>query len=86
MEILTHAISLFDRKDAFLTEGFEGSCADFMPEYKQYINDGKIIIAASHKVYGPEATDLNLQLCKASGDKIILCGMSANPCVQAHIH
>lgn len=79
MEVPTHAISPFNRKGAFLTKGFRGTCADFMPEYKQYINDGKIIIAAPHKFYGPEAADLNLQLCKASGYKIILCGMSANP-------
>jgi biuret amidohydrolase len=86
MEKLTHAISMFDRKDAFLTEEFKGSCADFMPEYKQYINDGKTIITTPHKVYGPEATDLNLQLCKARDDTAILCRIPANLRVQAHIH
>jgi biuret amidohydrolase len=86
LEKLMHAIGMFDRKGALSTEGFEGSGADFMPEYKQYINDGKTIIASPHKVYGPEANDLNLQLRKAGIDKIILCGMSANLCVQAHMH
>jgi nicotinamidase-related amidase len=86
LEKLMHAIGMFDRKGALSVEGFEGSGADFMPEYKQYINDGKTIIASPHKVYGPEANDLNLQLRKAGIDKIILCGMSANLCVQAHMH
>ena len=81
-----HAIGMFDRKGPLTTEGFEGSGADFMPEYKQYILDGKTIIASPHKVYGPEANDLNLQLRKAGIDKIILAGMSANLCVQAHLH
>jgi nicotinamidase-related amidase len=86
LEKLMHAIGMFDRKGALSVDGFEGSGADFMPEYKQYINDGKTIITSPHKVYGPEANDLNLQLRKAGIDKIILCGMSANLCVQAHMH
>jgi len=86
LEKLMHAIGMFDRKGSLSVEGFEGSGADFMPEYKPYINDGKTIIASPHKVYGPEANDLNLQLRKAGIDKIVLCGMSANLCVQAHMH
>ncbi|MFQ5565804.1 MAG: cysteine hydrolase [Paracoccaceae bacterium] len=86
LEKLMHAIGMFDRKGSLTTEGFEGSGADFMPEYKQYILDGKTIIASPHKVYGPEANDLNLQLRKAGIDKVILAGMSANLCVQAHLH
>jgi nicotinamidase-related amidase len=86
LEKLMHAIGMFDRKGSLTTEGFEGSGADFMPEYKDHILDGKTIIASPHKVYGPEANDLNLQLRKAGIDKIILAGMSANLCVQAHLH
>ncbi len=86
LEKLMHAIGMFDRKGPLTTEGFEGSGADFMPEYKQYILDGKTIIASPHKIYGPEANDLNLQLRKARIDKVILAGMSANLCVQAHLH
>ena len=86
LEKLMHAIGMFDRKGSLTTEGFEGSGADFMPEYKEHILDGKTIIASPHKVYGPEANDLNLQLRKAGIDKIILAGMSANLCVQAHLH
>ena len=86
LEKLMHAIGMFDRKSPLSVDGFEGSGADFMPEYKQQIMDGKTIIASPHKVYGPEANDLSLQLRKAGIDRIILAGMSANLCVQAHLH
>jgi len=86
LEKLMHAIGMFDRKGPLTTTGFAGSGADFMPEYKALIEDGKTIIASPHKVYGPEQNDLNLQLRKAGIDKIILAGMSANLCVQAHLH
>ncbi len=86
LEKLMHAIGMFDRKSSLSMDDFEGSGADFMPEYKQYIEDGQTIIASPHKVYGPEANDLSLQLRKVGIDKIILAGMSANLCVQAHLH
>ncbi len=86
LEKLMHGMGMFDRKSPLSVEGFAGSGADFMPQYKKYIEDGKTIIASPHKVYGPEANDLSLQLRKAGIDKIILAGMSANLCVQAHLH
>ncbi len=86
LEKLMHAIGMFDRVSPLSVDGFEGSGADFMPQYKVYINDGKTIITSPHKVYGPEANDLSLQLRKAGIDKVILAGMSANLCVQAHLH
>jgi len=86
LEKLMHSIGMFDRKGPLTTDGFEGSGADFMPEYKDHILDGKTIIASPHKVYGPEANDLSLQLRKSGIDKVILAGMSANLCVQAHLH
>jgi biuret amidohydrolase len=81
-----HAIGMFDRESSLSMEGLEGSGADFMPQYKDIIEDGKTIITSPHKVYGPEANDLSLQLRKADIDKVILAGMSANLCVQAHLH
>ena len=86
LEKLMHAISMFDRKSPYSGEGFENSGADFMPEYKPYIHDGKTIIASPHKVYGPEQNDLVLQLRKHRIDQVILAGMSANLCLQAHLH
>jgi nicotinamidase-related amidase len=66
-------------------DGFENSGADFMPQYKPYIFDGKTIIASPHKVYGPEQNDLVLQLRKKRVDQVILAGMSANLCVESHL-
>ena len=86
LEKLMHAIGMFDRPSLLSVDGFTGSGADFMPQYKQYIEDGQTLIASPHKVYGPEANDLALQLRKAGIDRVILAGMSADLCVQAHLH
>ena len=85
LEKLMHKIGMFDRKGALTVDGFEGSGADFMPQYKQYIDDGKTIVASPHKVYGPQNNDLVLQLRKNHIDQVILAGMSANLCVEAHM-
>lgn len=85
LEKLMHKIGMFDRESPYDMEGFEKSGADFMPEYKKYIFDGKTIVTSPHKVYGPEANDLVLQLRKNRIDQVILAGMSANLCVEAHL-
>lgn len=85
LEELMHKIGMFDREGPLTVEGFENSGADFMPEYKPYILDGKTIICSPHKVYGPEANDLILQLRKQRVDQVILAGMSANLCVESHL-
>jgi nicotinamidase-related amidase len=85
LEKLMHKIGMFDRQSPYTMEGFENSGADFMPEYKQHIHDGKTIVTSPHKVYGPEANDLVLQLRKNRVDQVILAGMSANLCVEAHL-
>jgi nicotinamidase-related amidase len=85
LEKLMHKIGMFDRKSAYTTEGFANSGADFMPEYNKYIHDGKTIVTSPHKVYGPEANDLVLQLRKNRVDQIVLAGMSANLCVESHL-
>lgn len=86
LEKLMHGIGMFDVKSSYSKDGIEGSGADFMPQYKDHILDGQTIIASPHKVYGPEHNDLVLQLRKLGVDKVILAGMSANLCVQAHMH
>ncbi len=86
LEKLMHNIGMFDRKGSLDLDGFAGSGADFMPEYRKYIFDCKTIITSPHKVYGPEQNDLVLQLRKNHIDQVILAGMSANLCVQAHMH
>lgn len=85
LEKLMHKIGMFDRQSAYNLDGFDNSGADFMPEYKKYIHDGKTIVTSPHKVYGPEANDLVLQLRKNRVDQVVLAGMSANLCVEAHL-
>jgi nicotinamidase-related amidase len=65
--------------------GFEGSGADWLERYKPYIDDGQTVVSSPHKVYGPENNDLVLQLRKRGIEKVILAGMSANLCVEAHL-
>src|SRR5882724_9901626 len=45
----------------------------------------KTIVAAPHRVWGPETNDLVLQLRKRRISKIILGGMLANMCVESHL-
>lgn len=66
-------------------KSFEGSGADFYDRYKPYIHDGKTIIAAPHKMYGPESNDLIYQLRNRGIDTVILGGMVANLCVDSHM-
>jgi biuret amidohydrolase len=85
LEALMHKIGMFDRKDALNVEGFEGSGADWLAQYKPFIQDGKTVVTSPHKVYGPETNDLVLQLRKQGIDKVILAGMSANLCTESHM-
>ncbi len=85
LEVLMHDIGMFDRVDPLSLEGFEGSGADWLEQYKKYIKDGKTVVASPHKVYGPETNDLVLQLRKRGIDKVILAGMSANLCTESHM-
>jgi nicotinamidase-related amidase len=85
VEKVMHEIHMFDRGGALDLEGFRGSGADWLERYKPYIEDGKTVVASPHKVYGPENNDLVLQLRKRGIGRVILGGMSANLCVEAHL-
>jgi nicotinamidase-related amidase len=85
LEALMHTIGMFDREGPLTTEGFEGSGADWLEQYKKYIDDGATVVSNPHKVYGPETNDLVLQLRKRGIDKVILGGMSANLCTESHM-
>ena len=85
VEKIMHEINMFGREDALSLNGFSGSGADWLERYKPFIEDGKTIVASPHKVYGPENNDLALQMRKRGIDKVILAGMSANLCVEAHM-
>ena len=85
VEKLMHEIGMFGRRGALELDGFEGSGADWLEELKPWIADGRTVIASPHKVYGPESNDLSLQLRKRGISRVILAGMSANLCVEAHL-
>ena len=76
---------MFARKGMLNLDGFVGSGADWLERFKPYIQDGKTIVAAPHRVFGPETNDLVLQLRKRRMGKVILGGMLANMCVESHL-
>jgi nicotinamidase-related amidase len=81
-EFRTHT---FARKGPLTLKGFPNSGADWLDRFKPYIEDGKTIVVSPHKVWGPQTNDLVLQLAKRRITKIILGGMLANICVEAHL-
>ena len=85
IENVMHEIDMFARRDALSLEGFEGSGADWLERFKPWLTDGQTVVASPHKVYGPATNDLALQLRKRGIDRVILAGMSANLCVEAHL-
>jgi nicotinamidase-related amidase len=85
LEKLMHNIHMFERAGSLDLTNFDKSGADWLKQYKPYINNGKTVVTSPHKVYGPETNDLVLQLRKAGIDKIILAGMSANLCTESHM-
>lgn len=85
VEKMMHEINMFGRKGALTLDGFEGSGADWLERYKPFIEDGQTIVVSPHKVYGPETNDLVLQLRKHGKSHVLLAGMSANLCVEAHL-
>ena len=81
-EFRTHT---FARSGALTLDGFTGSGADWLDEFKPYIEDGKTVVASPHKVWSPASNDLILQLRKRNVSKVILGGMLANMCVESHL-
>jgi nicotinamidase-related amidase len=85
LEQKMHEIGMFDRPGPLQTEGLAGSGADWLEQYKLYLEDGKTVVCSPHKVYGPEQNDLVLQLRKRGIGKVVLAGMSANLCIESHL-
>jgi len=75
----------FSRRGQLTLQDFEGSGADWVEPLKPYIEDGKTVVVSPHKVFGPQTNDLVLQLRKRGLQKILLCGMIANLCVESHL-
>ena len=80
------ASGMFSRKGVLNLDGLEGSGADWLKRFKPYIEDGKTIVVAPHRVFGPETNDLVLQLRKRRISRVILGGMLANMCTAAPKH
>jgi nicotinamidase-related amidase len=85
LEKLMHNIGMFDRAGPLDLENFKGSGADWLDQYKPYIEDENTVVTSPHKVFGPETNDLVLQLRKAGINRVVLGGMSANLCVESHM-
>jgi nicotinamidase-related amidase len=79
------ASGFFARKGVLNLSGLEGSGADWLERFKPYIDDGKTVVVAPHRVFGPETNDLVLQLRKRKVSQIIIGGMLANMCVESHL-
>jgi nicotinamidase-related amidase len=75
----------FFRPDPLVVDGFTGSGADWLERYKPYIQDGKTVVVSPHKMWGPQTNDLVFQLRKRQLNRVILCGMLANLCVESHL-
>jgi nicotinamidase-related amidase len=75
----------FFRSGTLTLDGFPDSGADWLDRFKPFIEDGKTIVVSPHKVFGPQNNDLVLQLRRRSISKVILLGMLANLCVEAHL-
>jgi len=85
LEKMMHATGMFDRADPLEVDDFTGSGADWLERYRQHIEDESTVVTSPHKVYGPQTNDLLLQLRKRGIQRVILAGMSANLCVEAHM-
>lgn len=84
LEKFMHSKEMYKRKGRLKMEGFENSGADFLDQFKTYLAKENIIICNPHKIYGPQTTDLNLQLRKYKIQKVLMAGMSTNLCLESH--
>jgi nicotinamidase-related amidase len=79
------AAGFFARAGILNLQGLAGSGADWLQRFRPYIEDGRTVVVAPHRVFGPETNDLVLQLRKRGISKVILGGMLANMCVESHL-
>ena len=62
LEALMGQLGVFERRGPLTLEGFAGSGADWPERFKPYLEDGEVVVASPHKVYGTSSNDLVLQL------------------------
>jgi nicotinamidase-related amidase len=85
LERFMHEVGMFGRTGPVQLDGFDGSGADYLDQYKDRILDGKTVIASPHKIVGAESNDLVLQLRKRGVSQVLLAGMAANLCTEGHL-
>jgi nicotinamidase-related amidase len=85
LETMEAESGTFGRTGSLNLSGFERSGADWLEEFKPFIEDGNTIVVSPHKVFGPQTNDLVLQLRKRDIKNVLLGGMLANMCVEAHL-
>lgn len=56
----------FARRGPLDLSGFADSGADWLPEFKPYIQNGRTVVVSPHKVFGPQTNDLVMQLRNAA--------------------
>lgn len=84
-ETMMHQLGMFERRSPLSVDGFDGSGADWLPEFKDLIDDGVTIVCSPHKIAGPQTNDTLFQLRKTGATQVILAGMAANFCVESHL-
>lgn len=85
LESAEFASGTFARTGPLTLDGFAGSGADWLPEFRDFIEDGGTVVCSPHKVFGSQTNDVALQLRKRGISRVILGGMLANMCVESHL-
>src|SRR4029077_7976696 len=57
----------------------------WLGRFTPYIGDGKTLVVSPHTVFGPTAKHVVQQVRHRGIGKIILGGMLANMCIEAHL-
>jgi nicotinamidase-related amidase len=86
LERLMHRIGPSDGRALLTLAGLENPGAALLPQYRPYLLDRKTIIAAPHRAFGPGSDGLAAQLRAYRVDQVVLAGMSANLCLESHLH
>jgi nicotinamidase-related amidase len=69
----------FARVGALSLDGFAASGADWLDEFKPFIEYSATVVASPHKVWGPQTNDLVLQLRKRRISKLVVRDATAGP-------
>lgn len=79
------ATGTFARRGALTLDGFDGSGADWLEEFKPFISDGSTIVASPTRCGDLRPTTWFCNCASAGSPKVVLCGMLANICVESHL-